>query len=88
MVFARAPFLRDARDWENREVHVPGVTTARLSRFDWQPAGRGRMLTTVVTGLAGQNGFSFVLEVPLEADTPSRTRDLDAVLGMVRVDAG
>jgi hypothetical protein len=62
---------------------VRGVDEARLQRFDWQPSGRGRLLTTVVTGITGDHGFSFVLEVPLQSEGP--LVDPDAVLASVEV---
>jgi hypothetical protein len=66
MVFSRAPFLRDQRMLDDRRIEVRGVDEARLQRFDWQPSGRGRSLTTVVTGVVGDLGFSFIMERPLE----------------------
>jgi hypothetical protein len=83
--FAEAPYLRDVRPLGARDVRVPGVTDARLQRFDWQPPGRGRLLTTVVTGLAGDEGFSFVFEVPLESDPDILLADPDAILNWISV---
>ncbi len=84
-VFARAPFLRDLRQLGDRAITVPGVDVARLARFDWQPSGRGRTLTTVVTGVTGDHGFSFVIEVPLGTGTQFHTTDPDAVLATLSV---
>jgi hypothetical protein len=66
-VFARAPFLRDVQTHGDRDVAIPGVDGAHLWRFDWQPSGMGRQLTTVVTGTLDEAryGFSFIFEVPL-----------------------
>lgn len=85
-LFAQAPFLRDMRDLGTREVRVPGVEIARLQRFDWQPSGRGRLLTSVVSGISDDVGFSFVLEVPFEAESDVLLADPDAILSMVRVE--
>jgi hypothetical protein len=84
-VFARAPFLRDLRPLGDREVTIPGVAGAQLSRFDWQPPGQPRVLTNVVTGLTGRDGFSLVLEIPFEFGPEFHTMSPDAVLGMVSV---
>jgi hypothetical protein len=83
VVFGRAPFLRDRRTLGNRVVPVRGLEEARLCSFDWQPAGRGRVLTTVVTGTVGRSGFSFVLDVPF--DGPHLLLDPEAVLALVEV---
>ena len=68
-----------------RDVTVPGGRDARHHRFHWQPPGRGRLLTTVVTGLAGDEGFSFVFEVPLESDPDILLADPDAILNWISV---
>ena len=83
VVFGRAPFLRDRHSLGHREVAVRGVREARLHRFDWQPPGGERVLTTVVTGTAECWGFSLVLDVPFEGPTPYL--DPDAVLDLVEV---
>ena len=83
VVFSRAPFLRDRRALGSRAVAVRGVDDAWLHTFDWQPAGRGRVLTTVVTGLAGNDGFSLVVDVPFEGT--ELFLDPDAVLALVEV---
>ncbi len=85
-VYAQAPFLRDLRPLGEREVTIPGVDGANLSRFDWQPSGQGRVLTNVVIGLAGHDGFSLVLETPFETGSEFHTTSPDAVLGMVSVE--
>jgi hypothetical protein len=85
VVFSRAPFLRDLRPLGEREVSVRGVDSARLRTFDWQPPGRGRVLTTVVTGLAGADGFSFVVDVPFEGAELFVAPD--AILSLVEVRA-
>ena len=82
-VFDRAPFLRDRRSLGERAVQVRGVDDAWMSRFDWQPSGRGRTVTTVVTGIAGSDGFSFAVDVPLGSD--DLLLDPDALLGLVEV---
>ena len=82
-VFDRAPFLRDRRSLGERAVQVRGLDHAWMSRFDWQPSGRGRTVTTVVTGIAGRDGFSFVVDVPLGSD--DLLLDPDALLGLVEV---
>jgi hypothetical protein len=82
-VFDRAPFLRDMRTLGDRPVRVRGLDEARLTRFDWQPSGRGRRLTNVVTGLAGGLGFSFVVEVPFDGD--ALLLDPDVLLDAVEV---
>lgn len=86
LLFRRAPFLRDYRELGDRAVRVPGCDEARMHRFDWQPSGRARLLTTLVAGIAGRHGFSFVLEVPLQSTNP--LVDPDEVLGGVSVDPG
>ncbi|WP_392544430.1 biotin/lipoyl-containing protein [Oryzobacter telluris] len=67
--FARAPFLRDRRELGMREPTVDGLAATRLRRFDWQPSGRGRLLTTVCVGVtddpSGPLGFAFVADVDL-----------------------
>jgi hypothetical protein len=80
---ARAPFLRDLRQLGDRAVFVRGLDEARLQRFDWQPSASDRLLTTVVTGITGGHGFSFVLEVPLQVEGPPV--DPDAILASVEV---
>jgi hypothetical protein len=65
---------------------VPGLDAARLDRFDWQPSGRGRLLTTVVAGVSGADGFSFVFEVPLEGGGDLTVSDPDEILSMVTVE--
>jgi hypothetical protein len=82
-VFARAPFLRDFRRLGDRAVSVRGLEEARLQRFDWQPSARDRVLTTVVTGITGGHGFSYVLDVPLQAAGP--LVDPDSILASVEV---
>ncbi len=83
VVFGRAPFLRDRRALGNRPVSVRGVEEATLHSFDWQPSGRGRVLTTVVTGTAGGSGFSVVVDVPF--DGAHLFLDPDEVLALVDV---
>lgn len=83
VVFSRAPFLRDRRALGDRAVSVRGVDDAWLHTFDWQPTGRGRVLTTVVTGIAGNDGFSLVVDVPFEGT--ELFLDPDAVLARVEV---
>ncbi len=85
-LFAQAPFLRDMKSLGEREVRVPGVEIARLHRFDWQPSGRRRLLTSVVSGISAGEGFSFVLEVPFHAETDILLADPDAIVAMVRVE--
>ena len=85
-LYDEAPFLRDLQTLGARDVVVPGLDAARLDRFDWQPSGRGRLLTTVVAGVSGTNGFSFVFEVPLEGDGELTVTDPDEVLSMVAVE--
>jgi hypothetical protein len=83
VVFARAPYLRDRRPLGNRPVSVRGVDHAWLHTFDWQPTRRGRVLTTIVTGIAGSDGFSFVVDVPFEGT--ELFLDPDAALALVEV---
>jgi hypothetical protein len=83
VVFSRAPFLRDLRPLGNRAVAVRGVEATCLRTFDWQPPGRGRVLTTVVTGVTAGEGFSLVVDVPFEGR--ELFLDPDAVLAMVEV---
>ncbi|MEQ6903606.1 hypothetical protein [Nocardioides sp. YIM 152588] len=89
VAFSRAPFLRDLRDHGRRRVAVGGVREATLRRFDWQPAGRARTLTTACFGLADGPaggppvGFTVVAEVPLGSE--DARRQLDEVLERVQV---
>ena len=69
VVYRRAPFLRGMQRLGDRPVSVRGVDEAWMSRFDWQPSGRGRPLTTVVTGMAGGDGFSFSSRCPSRASS-------------------
>ena len=66
---------------------MAGLAAARLHRFDWQPSGRGRVLTTVCVGVTGGAarlaGFSLVCEVSLEGDQISVQPD--EILDWVRV---
>ncbi len=86
-VFARAPFLRDAKMLGDRTVEVRGVGPAQLERFDWQPSARGRTLTTVVTATTPTDGFSFVFEIPITADDDVFLADPDAMVASVEVTA-
>jgi len=86
VLYDEAPFLRDLRPLADREVTVPGLEAARLQRFDWQPSARDRVLTTVVAGITGDLGFSFVFEVPLAADDEVLLADPDEILSWVTVD--
>lgn len=88
--FARAPFLRGLRPLGLRDVAVPGlIAPARLHRFDWQPSGASRTLTTACFGIAAGEpdgvpfGFSMVSEVPLAAE--DGTLQPDEVLARLRV---
>jgi hypothetical protein len=83
VVFGRALFLRNRRQLGHRAVSVRGVDEACSITFDWQPSGRGRVLTTVVTGTAGRCGFSLLVEVPLERS--DRLLDPGDVLALVAV---
>jgi hypothetical protein len=83
VVFSRAPFLGDRRALGDRAVSVRGVDDAWLHTFDWQPAGSGRVLTTVVTGIAGDDGFSLAVDVPFQGT--ELFLDPDAVLARVEV---
>ena len=85
VLYDEAPFLRDLRPLADREVTVPGLEAARLQRFDWQPSAMDRVLTTVVAGVTGDLGFSFVFEVPLAADDDVLLADPDEILGWVVV---
>jgi hypothetical protein len=85
-LYDEAPFLRDLRTVGARDVVVPGLEAARLDRFDWQPSGRGRLLTTVVAGVSGADAFSFVFEVPLEGGGELTVSDPDEILSMVTVE--
>ena len=71
-LFDRAPYLRDRRPLGRRDVAVAGLSEARMHRFDWQPSGRGRMLTNVCVGVthraADPVGFSLVAEIGLDDD--------------------
>lgn len=83
LVFSRAPFLRGRRSLDDRAMTVRGAGEARRQRFDWQPPGQGPLRTTVVTGIADGDGFSFAADVPLER--PDLLPDLDALLDCVEV---
>ncbi|RZU54145.1 hypothetical protein EV385_6084 [Krasilnikovia cinnamomea] len=83
-VFARAPFLRGKRTLGDRPVRVDGLREARMHRFDWQPSGRGRMLTNVVVGVQDGVGFQLVMELPFHADA-ALSATLDDVLPAVRL---
>ncbi|MEV4642025.1 hypothetical protein AB0J80_32225 [Actinoplanes sp. NPDC049548] len=83
-VFARAPFLRGKRSLGEREVRVDGLTRARMYRFDWQPSGRGRMLTNVVVGVRDDVGFQLVMELPFRDDAALGTT-LDELVPSLRV---
>lgn len=85
LLLKRGPFLRDYRDVGERAVRVAGCDQARLYQFDWQPAASSRLLTTLVAGIAGGQGFSFVLEVPLHSGNTSV--DPDRLLSWVSVAA-
>lgn len=89
-VWAGAGFLRDRRALGHRDVEIDGIDQARIRRFDWQPAGRGRLLTTLCVGIAegvGRHappaGFTLTSEAPLA--TEEATMQPDAVLDWVRV---
>ena len=82
-MFARAGFLRDLRMHADRPVPVRGVAEARLRRFDWQPMGGGRLLTTVVTGVTAGEAFSLVADVPFAGE--DLLLDVDTLLQMVEV---
>ena len=82
-MYRRAPFLRDMKPLGDRPVTVPGVDEAWMRRFDWQPSGRGRTLTTVVVGTTAGEGFSFVVEVPFAGEHV--LLDPDEILAMVSV---
>jgi hypothetical protein len=82
-VFARGQFLRDRRTLGERPVHVRGLSEAYLWRFDWQPSGSGRVLTTVVTGVTDRDGFSLTLDVPLQG--ADLLLDPDALLELIEV---
>jgi hypothetical protein len=84
-VFARGPYLRDMRVVADRPVRITGLEQARLQRFDWQPAGRGRHLTTVVTGVAEGIGVSVVTEGPLELARDASAVDLLELLDAIAV---
>jgi hypothetical protein len=85
-VFARAPFLRGMRSLGERDVRVEGLDRARMHRFDWQPSGRGRMLTNLVAGVRGDLGFQLVLELPFHDDAALGVT-LDELLPALRVEA-
>ncbi|OJF11479.1 hypothetical protein [Couchioplanes caeruleus] len=85
-VFARAPFLRGRRALGERPVRVDGLTRARMYRFDWQPSGRGRMLTNVVVGIRGDIGFQLVMELPFHDDA-ALSVTLDDLVPSLRVGA-
>ena len=88
--FGRTPFLRDKRDHGVWDVSVPGLAAARLHRFDWQPSGRGRTLTTVCFGVTDPDpsgrpsGFTVTIEKPLSS-AESMAEPADALLGWVGV---
>ena len=83
-VFARAPFLRGKRSLGDRPVRVDGMTRARMYRFDWQPSGRGRMLTNVVVGIRDDVGFQLVMELPFDEDA-ALSATLDDLVPSLRV---
>jgi hypothetical protein len=85
-VFARAPYLRGMRSLGERDVRVGGLTRARMHRFDWQPSGRGRMLTNLVVGVRGDLGFQLVMELPFHDDAALGVT-LDDLLPALRVEA-
>ncbi|GAA2109259.1 hypothetical protein GCM10009841_30430 [Microlunatus panaciterrae] len=84
-VFARAPFLRDQQPLAERPVSVRGMPNARLHRFDWQPSGMGRLLTSVAVGTVDGLGFSFVLEVPLHGSETALMIQADELLSHLSV---
>lgn len=88
----RSPFLRERRDHDRSTVTVDGLTAARVHVFDWQPSGRGRLLTTTCTGVADDPvdpvGFSLVTETDLESGTrPPNVRELLRWIGVGRTSA-
>jgi hypothetical protein len=82
-VFGRAPYLREYHQLAERDLPVRGADWARLWRFDWQPQGRGRWLSNVVIGTAGQDGFSITCEVPFAGTGEHLLVDPDRVVAMV-----
>ena len=85
-LYRRAPYLRDYRELGVRDVTVDGLAAARLRRFDWQPSGRGRLLTTVCVGVTADDvpaGLSMITEVGLE-DGELDVQP-DEILGWLRV---
>ncbi|GAB1692150.1 hypothetical protein KRM28CT15_39530 [Krasilnikovia sp. M28-CT-15] len=83
-VFTRAPFLRGMRVLGDRPVRIDGLLEARMHRFDWQPSGRGRMLTNVVVGVRDGIGFQLVMELSFHTEA-ALSATLDDVLPAVRL---
>ncbi|GAA0463703.1 hypothetical protein Aca07nite_59860 [Actinoplanes capillaceus] len=83
-VFARGPLLRGMRMLGDRPVHVEGLPGARMLRFDWQPSGMDRLLTTVVLGVRAGVGFQLVMELSLHSDA-ALSATLDDLLPSVRL---
>ena len=71
VVYRRAPFLRGMQRLGDRPVTVRGVDEAWMSRFDWQPSGRGRSLTTVVTGTSSGRRLQLLGGGALRGRTPA-----------------
>ncbi len=80
---AQGPFRRDLREHADRRVRIRGLAQARIRRFDWQPMMSGRLLTTVVTGVAAGDGFTLVVDVPLSREDV--LGDVEALLDLVEV---
>ncbi len=83
--FNRAPFLRDRYQLGRRDVQVNGMGAGEMLRFDWQPSGRGRLLTSVAWAVRDGYGFMFTLEVSLEAAEDLLLTDPDELLASVEV---
>ncbi|MBO3738744.1 hypothetical protein [Actinoplanes flavus] len=83
-VFARGPFPRGMRMLGERPVHVEGLPGARMHRFDWQPSGMARLLTTMVVGVRDGVGFQMTMELSLDSEA-ALSMTLDDLLPSVRL---
>lgn len=60
------PFLRGAVELGARTVALAGFGPVSVERFDWQPSGSERLLTTIASGVSQGHGFWFALHVAME----------------------
>ena len=84
-VFQMSNPARGLRTLAGREVSIPGLSAARLHRFDYQPSGWGRAIVNLVVGIVGDDRTAFAFMMESWVGSAAAYTQPDLLLERVRV---